>query len=234
MIMNTILNGSKKERGFTLVEILLALFIGLLLLATVYFSVISGQRASKGIESKVVAQQDVRAVLEVMAAEIGMASYNPSFAPNIWTNPPYRGIQPVPNPAPPSFFTMDTAISVQMDLDENGVLGGANETITYVYDAANQRVTRDTGGGAQPFLGDTPGNPRSVRVVNSAVGIPLFRYFDVGGNEIALADLPNNILLIRRIEITLAVDTEDIDPNTRTRRRMTYTTSVIPRNHGIY
>jgi len=224
----------KKKKGFTLVEILFALFVGLLLLATVYFSMVSGQRSSVAIEGKVTAQQDVRAILDVMALEIGMASYNPTFAPNLWTNSLYRGIQPVPNPAPPNFFTMDIALSVQMDLNEDGVLGGANETITYVYDAANQRITRDAGGGPQPFLGDIPGNPRSVRVVNNLAGIPVFRYFDVGGNEIALADLPNNILLIRRIEITLAVETEDVDPNTLQRRRMIYTTSVMPRNHGIY
>jgi hypothetical protein len=37
---------------------------------------------------------------------------------------------------------------------------------------------------------------------------------------------------IRRIDITLVVDTEFVDPNTNQRRRMIYSTSVIPRNHA--
>jgi hypothetical protein len=92
-------------------------------------------------------------------------------------------------------------------------------------------------------LGDAVGNPRSVRVVNdlngnglfdAGVDLPVFRYFDTTGVEIPLASLPARIPEIRRIEITLAVETEDLDPNTRQRRRMIYTTSVIPRNHGLF
>ena len=86
----------KNKKGFTLVEILLALFVGLVLLATVYFSVLSGQRSSMAIESKVVAQQDVRAILDVMALEIGMASYNPTYSLTLWDQ--WRGIRDVPNP----------------------------------------------------------------------------------------------------------------------------------------
>lgn len=218
-----------RNKGFTLVEILLALFVGLLLLATVYFSVVSGQRSSVAIESKVVAQQDVRAILDVMALEIGMASYNPTYSLTLWDE--WRGIRDVPNPSPPpSNFPMDQAIRVFMDLQGTRTLS----SITYLYDADNQRITRDIGGGAEPFLGDAVGSPRSVRVVNNAAGLPVFRYFDPTGAEIPVANLPARIPEIRRIAVTLAVETEDLDPNTRQRRRMIYTTSVIPRNHGLF
>ena len=243
-------NDPKSIKGFTLIEILFALFIGLLLMGTIYVSMISGQRSSVALEGKVTAQQDARAILEVMALEIGMASYNPNFVQNIWRNPgdcttesgnrTYKGIQ----------WADANSITVQMDIPHTTSLGALrpesgfialadpntddrpNEIISYVYDTANQRITRATNcGGAQSFLGDTTANPRSVRVVNNTAGIPLFRYFD--GNGTGITNLPAGIPNIRRIEITLVVDTEDVDPSTLQRRRMIYSTSVIPRNHAI-
>ena len=213
---------------------------------------ISGQRSSAALEDRVIAQQDARAVLELMAMEIGMASYNPNFVVGIWRNPgdclnasanqTYRGIQ----------VATVNSITVEMDIPHTTALGvlrpesGAialadadpddrpNEIIAYVYDTANERITRQTNcGGAQSFLGDVAGNPRSVRVVNNTAGIPIFTYFDGMGVQIPAGNLPANIPNIRRIEITLVVDTEDVDPDTGQRRRLIYSTSVIPRNYGI-
>ena len=125
--------------------------------------------------------------------------------------------------------------------DGDGMLGDPNEVIRYTYDTANQYITRETNcGGGQPFLGDTAasGNPRTVRVVNNTAGagntaIPVFRYYDGAGAEILSTGLPAGIPNIRRIDIVLAVETEDVDPNTNQRRRLIYSTSVIPRNHAI-
>jgi hypothetical protein len=61
----------------------------------------------------------------------------------------------------------------------------------------------------------------------------IFRYYDGSGAEIYPDANPLVIPNIRRIDITLAVETETIDPNTGRRRRMIYSTSVIPRNHPI-
>jgi prepilin-type N-terminal cleavage/methylation domain-containing protein len=227
------------KKGFTLVEILFAITIGLLLMSAIYMAVHSGQKSSVTIEAKTAAQQDVRAALELMALEIGMASYNPTFAANVWrdaadcasaagtqTN---KGIQ----------VAAANSITVEMDINNNGAIaGGSNEIIAYSYDTANQRITRSTNcGNAFEFLGCTDANSdgrcdnnntlRTLRVVNSTLGIPVFQYFDGSGN------LTANIPDIRRIDITLAVETNSIDPNTGQRRRMIYSTSVIPRNHAI-
>ncbi len=247
-----------RKTGFTLVEILLALFIGLLLLATVYFAVTAGQRSSRGVEIKVAAQQDVRAILNVMALEIGMASYNPTFQPAFWRDPAdCNTLAPATSAPPPNQgsrgiqLAAPNSLSVQMDLDGNsrifqlGISTGTvdqNEILTYTYDLANERITRQvTCGTVTSFLGDLAGTAKSVRVVNDVnqnlsfdpgVDIPVFRYFDVNGAEIPAGNLPQDIHLIRRIDINLSVDTEDVDPNTRARRRANYTTSVVPRNHG--
>jgi prepilin-type N-terminal cleavage/methylation domain-containing protein len=225
----------KNIKGFTLIEILMALFVGLLLLGVIYISVVSGQRSSVSIERKTIAHQDARAILEIMTTEIAMASFNPNFAANVWRDPgdcvnisanqAYKGIQ----------VATANSITLEMDILESSVVGdNPNEVIGYVYDSANERVTRDVNcGGALPFLGDVPGNARSVRVINQTLGIPMFRYFDGLGSEIAAGTLPDSIPNIRRIEITLAVETELVTPDTGTRRRMIYSTSVIPRNHAI-
>lgn len=232
----------RDDRGFTLVELMIAVGITMGLMVAVWLAINSAQRHSSAIERKVTAQQDAKPALDLMTMEIGMASYNPIFATNLWVNPTgactaasanqnYRGIQEA---------TINS-IAVEMDIggsgsDGDGMLGDANEVIRYAYDTANLYITRETNcGGAQPFLGDTAvsGNPRTVRVINNTLGIPVFRYYNGAGAEIASAGLPAGIPDIRRIDIVLAVETEDVDPNTNQRRRLIYSTSVIPRNHGI-
>ncbi len=221
------------EKGFTLVELLATIGAGLILLAAIATAVTFGYRSSVAVERKVTAVEDARAALELMATEIRMASYNPTFDLNLWAprcegvgaNQTYRGIQEA----------TANNITVQMNISENSVIGDANEIIRYSYDVANQRITRSTNcGGAQPFLGDTAasGNPRTTLVINSDLNVPVFRYFDGSGAEIPAASLPARIPDIRRIDITLAVDTEHVDPNSNQRRRLIYSTSVIPRNHA--
>ncbi len=44
---------------------------------------------------------------------------------------------------------------------------------------------------------------------------------------------PGHIPDIRRIDITLAVETDEVDPSTKARKQMTYMTSVAVRNHAL-
>lgn len=242
-------------RGFTLIEIVVALGVSLIMLFAIGMAIESTQRSSTGIERKVTAQEDVRAALELMAMEIRMASYNPTVADDItlWrnadcaaspaTNHTYRGIQ----------GATANSITVEMDIsdgtsggDGNGVIMGSasetNEVISYnyVFAGGERYLTRETNcGGAQPFLGDLAAsvNPRTVRVINTDLGIPMFRYYDGQGNELLFSAgtgtvcMPGCTANIRTIEIILAVETNDIDPNTKQRRRMIYSTREILRNH---
>jgi type II secretory pathway pseudopilin PulG len=230
------MNTTKDHRGFSLLEILFALATGLIVMGAVAAAMISGQRSSVGIEEKIVAQQDVRGSLEIMSLEIGMASFNPNSVFGIWREPVgcnnpslnqgYKGIQAA---------TANT-VTVEMDIQESSAVGdNPNEVITYIFDPApDQRIRRSTNcGAAQPFLGDIPGNLRSVRVINDTLNIPVFRYFNGLGAEIPAGNLPGAIPDIRRIDITLAVETADVDPNSQQRRRMIYSNSVILRNHAI-
>jgi prepilin-type N-terminal cleavage/methylation domain-containing protein len=245
----------KQKHGFTLVELLMAMVVTTFLLGAIYLAVNTTQRDSYSIERKVVVQADAKSALDIMALEIGMASYNADPA-NVWrdpvncnnlsTNQVRLGIQTA---------TANTIV-VQMDADDScrtapaaGCIGdGPNEIITYNYvidDVPTGHITRTTmrvvGGGctssgAQPFLGGPIANPnlRNVRVNNDALSIPLFRYFDGQGNELASPLDNTTIPQIRRITITLAVQTDpDIAKPGNVSRQLFYSTSVIPRNHAI-
>jgi len=238
----------QNSRGFTLIEILFALFAGLLLMAAVSMTMISGQRSSSAIERKVAAQQDIRAALRVMASEIAMASFNPGFAPGIWrkfdacstpaVDQANRGLQEVtPN-----------SITVEMDIGESSSIGDDNnEIIRYEYVPGNQFIRRAVNcQAAEPFLGADPatGVARTVRVINDTSVInngnslpetAVFRYYDIKDppTELFPHQNPSDIPNIRRIDIILAVETDEIDPNTRQPRQMIYSTSVIVRNHAL-
>lgn len=235
-------------RGFTLIELLVASAVSMVMLFAIGVAIESAQKSSTGIERKVTAQQDVRAALELMAMEIRMASYNPTvnLNANIWrnancaappaTNPTYRGIQA----ATANSITIEMDISDGAGGDGQGALTEPNEIISYnyVFVAPEEYITRGTNCGApQPFLGDlsTSGNPRTVRVINVDLGIPIFRYFNGQGNAIPVDGtangIPAQIPNIRMIEITLAVETDEIDPGTGQRRRMIYSTRELIRNH---
>jgi hypothetical protein len=83
----------------------------------------------------------------------------------------------------------------------------------------------------ETLLGPINATVKTVNVINGAV--PVFRYFDGAGNTLVLDGNPANISLIRRIEIALVVESEEPDPSTGQPRRLSYSTSVIPRNHGV-
>jgi len=222
------------EKGYSLSEILVASAIGMMLLGAIYAAVVTGQHSSVAIERKVATHQDARAALELMAAEIQMASYNPTFTAGIWRTFNNCGSTSSSQASKGIQEATAASITAEMDLNESSAVGDAShEIVRYAYNADEERITRETNcGGAQPFLGENPGagTPRTTRVVNGSAGISVFRYYDGAGNLLAATPaIPG----IRRVEITLVVETDELDPNTRQRRRMIYSTSVIPRNHAI-
>jgi len=133
----------KRQNGFTLVELLITMAVTVLLLVAVYGAVNSIQRSSAGLERKVAAQIDIKPALDLMALEISMASFNPTFTSNLWVSPEnctstsanqaYKGIQEA----------TANSITVEMDIqgpsggNPDGALGDENEVIRYSYDAAN-------------------------------------------------------------------------------------------------
>ena len=136
-----------RKNGFTLVEAIIAIAVGAIIMAAIYGYMSLVQKNSANMDRKVVTLQDTRAVLDLMAGEIRMASYDPQGRPRaiIWNTipacaqmvgwggtavPDNRGIQ----------VANANTIFIAMDLDEDGTIGNAgasSEYIMYSYDGAN-------------------------------------------------------------------------------------------------
>ncbi|PKN53352.1 MAG: hypothetical protein CVU55_01645 [Deltaproteobacteria bacterium HGW-Deltaproteobacteria-13] len=251
------------KNGFTLVELIVAIAVGSLIMLAIYSLSEMGQRSSASLSKKIITQQDTRAVLDIMAMEIRMVSYNPkAIDAGIWvdkdsavvgaanSNKFMKGIQ----------IANKNEIMIEMDLNSNGTVYDAtkskceeNEVLHYKYDSADKTISRETGcGGAghtsglQKILG---GAGSDTMVVNNDVN-PAVNLFSYWGPDIANPDANHNcadiditdkviadpvkwIPQIRYIVITIVADTEQADATTKQKRRMTYSTGVVVRNHVL-
>ncbi|OPY12578.1 MAG: hypothetical protein A4E70_01462 [Syntrophus sp. PtaU1.Bin005] len=125
---------TKNARGFSLVELMVALAVGSIILAALY-SLFSAQNKSLSTQELIVEmQQNARAAMDMMATEMHMTGYDPAGTTS-------------------SGITSASANSITFTQDQNGDndVVDANENITYSYDSGNLRINRNTGGGAQPY-----------------------------------------------------------------------------------
>jgi type IV pilus assembly protein PilW len=233
------------NKGFTLIELLIAMTVGLAIMAAVYGLMVMAQKTSSSLDRKVMSQQDTRAVLNLMAMEIRMASYNPRSEPLIWQGNGTAAMPGIPLcwGAPVSarkgiVIANANTLAFAMDLDRDGQFVSDNEYIRYSYDGVNT-LTRATNCGIPPHL--LGGNAPFTNVRNAAAvagGIPMFRYFNKDDVDITAtvdnnSSQTNGIPAIRRILVTIASETEDNDSHTGQPKRMVYSTNVIVRNHVL-
>ena len=200
-------------RGFTLVEMLIAMAVGLTVLGTMY-GVFTVQNKTFGNQEEIVAmQQSVRAGMDMMAREIGMAGYDPVRVNCSKCSPPTY-----------SFFGVTvnaSQLQIKADLNGDGAIDASSQENT-VYAIAsdataanpnNKKITRDIGGGAQTF----------VENVESFT----FEYLKSDGT-IAAASAD-----VRRIRITITGRTAKPDPSYSANggyRSYTLTSVIAPRN----
>ena len=247
-----------KKNGFTLVELLIAMFVGLIIMAAVYGVMTMAQRTSAGTERKVLTQQDTRSVLDFMASEIRMASFNPSMMGTTWTNATTTAnvaacanVNGLIGGAPALttanrgiLFANANNLFIAMDLGPlgppivYGMIGDAqNELIFYRHNNANGSITRSVScGNNEVILG---GGASGTTVYNNTIGRDLFEYFDRDGLQLTGAGATKvlsdaQIQAIRRIRINIAAETENIDPNSKQRKRMIYSTDILVRNHAVF
>ena len=115
-----------KESGFTLVELLIAMTIGLIIL-TALSSTFLMQRKAYDVQEQIVEMvQTARAAMDMMTREIRMAGYDPTGSAG-------AGIVSVAT----------DKIYITMDLDGDGVLDDSNEHI--VYDIYDNKLGRTVG-----------------------------------------------------------------------------------------
>ena len=135
--------GKKKERGLTLVELMVVLCMFGLVLSAMY-NMFNFQQKSYSVQDNVaVMQQNVRVGLGYMVKEIRMAGYIPDGIPPYKASPSHDGL-------PSSPFTTNgdsesveeataSAITFQADIDSDNI----TEAVRYILDAGNNTLTRE-------------------------------------------------------------------------------------------
>ena len=193
-------------KGFTLVEVLLALALSTLTLGAIYSLYVSQVRAQVVHENLLDMQQQARAVLDLVSRELRMAGYDP------------RGVNR-DGVSGNDFYgvTVDaTQLIIKADLDGNGSPVDSNESIVFSHDASTLTLRRNTGGGRQPF-GDN-------------IEAFLVKYFDNEGNPTTQSEK------VRQVELSITARTERADPHYPQNggyRTLTLQTRVTPRNLGL-
>ena len=195
-------------RGFSLVEMMIAMAVALVVLGAMY-SVFTIQNKTFANQEEIVAmQQSVRAGMDMMAREIGMAGYNPARAT-------FAGV------------TYDTTqLRIMADLNGDGDTGDENEDIVYKYYDENSaypyQIKRKTGGGDfQPF----------VENVKYLPPFTLFEYLKDDGITPATTSAE-----VRQIRITITERTAKPDPSYSANggyRTYTLTSVIAPRNLAL-
>lgn len=235
-----------KKNGFTLVEIIIGMAIGAVIMLAIYASMNMAQKSSASVGRKVATQQDARAVLDLMATEIRMASYNPTGQVKASTIPT-GSCTSIEWPSPlvsanKGILVADPyRILIAMDLTDPPVkparIGdSASEYIEYSYvGGTTKTIFRNIGNRTATSCsnnccsGNTAilGGEDSATMVGNGTATPMFQYFNSADTE--TTSIPD----IRRIRITIVAETENKDSLTNQVKTMTYTTDVLVKNHVL-
>lgn len=111
---------SEREKGFTIVELLIVVAISGLVLGSIYSVFRNQLNAHKANIEAVEMQQNVRAAMFLMEREIRMAGYSPSM-----------------DAAAGILVAGQGVIQIGMDLDNDGNVTDLNETISFGFSTAN-------------------------------------------------------------------------------------------------
>ena len=208
---------NRTASGFTMVELIIAMAIGLIILGALY-SVFTMQNRTLSIQEQVTEmQQNARLGMEIMLRDIQMAGYNPTK-----TTPWSSGTKPGLTGA------TTTSLSFVSDLNANAdtTTTGANPEENIVYD---RYVDGDISCLRRTVNGT--GNPIVENIETLA-----FAYYDQDGGPLSI---PPPLSAVRRLQVTITAksarpDLSYSDPvHGDHYRRFSLTFQVAPRNLGL-
>ncbi len=219
------------DRGFTLVELMIAMVVGMVVLGAVYALFTAQSKHLATQEQLAELHQNARVAMDIMVREISMAGYNQTTAPATITavnrctgtttasNTPCAGI---------TNAAADT-IGFVADINGNGntTAGTANPSENIAYD----RYHSETSPAGVYSLGRTSNG--SKQPVIEYLDLLSFSYHEANGNVTA------NLANIRRIKITIVTRTAKVDPNYTDAtygdhyRRYTLSSFAFPRNLAL-
>jgi len=166
---------SLEPKGFTLIELIIAMCLSLLVMAPVVSLFVSLGRSYTTQETAVEAQQDVRAVIDFMLHDLQMAGLDPLESAD-------TGIE----------IADISKIRVTSDRNLNGILDESDdESVAYSYDSVNNRLNQ--------ILYEDSGN-EDIRILMEDVTDLTFAYLDVNSAATAtLADI-RSIEIVMTVE----------------------------------
>jgi type IV pilus assembly protein PilW len=180
MFSRSRLTKNRDPRGFTLIELIIAMAIGLIVFASVAATFTSQTRAYTAQEQINQMEQNARGALDIMSREIKMAGYKPNGGT-------VSGV----------VSYSSTSLTIQADLDADGAISmdaDDYEQISYTYDSASQRISRQVGSAAADTLAEN-------------ISAFAFTYYQASGTAPATSAAD-----IRRIKISITAKTEKPDP----------------------
>jgi type IV pilus assembly protein PilW len=174
--------------GFTLMELLVAMTISLVVLASVTKTFTVQTRQNSAEEQIAQMQQNVRGALDLIVREVQMAKYDPAGTAF---------------PAGTYGVTYSASqLQIKADMDSSGALdtatSGSVENIIYAWDSANLRITRQLGSGG------------TAQIVADNVTAFTFAYYDANGSAVTSSANSGNI---RKVTITITARTGKPDPS---------------------
>ena len=208
--------GGRAPRGFTLVELLVALAILAFVTGVVYEMYLVQYRnwISQDLRSEML--QRARVAINDMTRDVQMAGFRPQVDPvNTASATEFTfEFQNRKLPAQPVGFTKDRRITYRFDAGNNRIMKRIQS-----WNTANAGADKYTTNAEEVYLDN---------VTNLA-----FTYYDRTGvvmaAPVAAASRPH----IRRIDVTVTAQTSDVDPITKNRRSITEASQIYPRNLGI-
>lgn len=173
----------KNTAGFTLTEMMVAITIGMIVIASVTGTFTAQTRQNKAEEEISQMHQNVRGALDLVSRELMQAGYKASGGSV--TGVTYSSATP-------------TQLLIQADLDSSGAIDTSStslEYILYAYDSVNNQITRKLGSSGTAYV--------------VADGIT---QFDVAYKDAAGASTTTNSS-IRKVTITITGQTKNPDPS---------------------
>lgn len=174
-----------RASGFTLMELLVSMSIGMVVLAALAKTFTVQSRQNTAEEQVAQMQGNARAALDLMVREIQMAKYNPAgTAFSTAYGVTYSASQ----------------LEVKADMDGNGTIStssGSVEDIIYARDAANNYITRKLGSGTAEIVADN-------------ITAFTFAYYDANGSAVTSSGNSGNI---RKVTINITARTAKPDPS---------------------
>lgn len=172
--------------GFTLMELLISMSIGMVVLAALAKTFTVQSRQNTAEEQVAQMQGNARAALDLMVREIQMAKYNPAGTA-------FSSAYGVTYSA--------SQLEVKADMNGDGTIStssGSVEDIIYARDAANNYITRK--------LGSTG----TAEIVADNITAFTFAYYDANGSAVTSSANSGNI---RKVTINITARTAKPDPS---------------------